>query len=41
MSLKIRTMWQGNKTADEHIQDFEKAALEAGYEGFPLIVEFK
>ena len=41
MSLKICTMMQGNKTADEHVQDFEKAALEAGYEGFPLIVEFK
>ena len=41
MLLKIRTMMQGNKTADEHIQDFEKAALEAGYEGFPLIMEFK
>ena len=41
MSLKIRTMLQGDKTADEHVQDFEKAALEAGYEGFPLIVEFK
>ena len=41
MSLKIRTMMQGDKMADEHIQDFEKAALEAGYEGFPLIVEFK
>ena len=32
---------QGEKTADEHVQDFEKAALEAGYEGFPLIMEFK
>ena len=41
MSLKIRTMMQGDKTADEHVQNFEKAALEAGYEGFPLIVEFK
>ena len=41
MSLKIRTMMQGDKTPDEHGQDFEKAALEAGYEGFPLIVEFK
>ena len=41
MSLKIRTMMQGDKIADEHVQDFEKAALEAGYEGFPLIVEFK
>ena len=41
MSLKIRTMMQADKSADEHVQDFEKAALEAGYEGFPLIVEFK
>ena len=41
MLLKICTMMQGDKTADEHVQDFEKAALEAGYEGFPLIVEFK
>ena len=41
MSLKIRTMMQGDKMADKHVQDFEKAALEAGYEGFPLIVEFK
>ena len=38
---KIRTMMQGDKTVDEHVQNFEKAALEAGYEGFPLIVEFK
>ena len=41
MSLKIHTMIQGDKTVDEHVQDFEKAALEAGYEGFLLIVEFK
>ena len=32
---------QGDKTANEHVQDFEKAALEARYEGFPLIIEFK
>ena len=41
MSLKIRTMMQGDRTAKEHVQDFKKAAIEAGYEGFPLIVEFK
>jgi hypothetical protein len=41
MSLKIRTMVQGEKTADEHVQEFEKAALEADYEGYPLVVEFK
>ena len=39
--LRIRTIMQGEKTVDEHVQDFEKAALEAGYEGFPLIMEFK
>jgi len=26
---------------DEHVQEFEKAALEAGYKGYPLVVEFK
>jgi len=27
--------------ADEHVQEFEKAVLEAGYEGYPLVAEFK
>jgi len=40
-SLKIRTIQQGDRSADEHVQEFEKAALEAGYEGYPLVVEFK
>ena len=40
MLLKICTMMQGDKMVDEHVQDFEKVALEAEYEGFPLIVEF-
>jgi len=40
-SLKIRTIQQGDRSADEHIQEFEKAALKAGYEGYPLVVEFK
>ena len=39
--LKVRTMQQGDNSADEHIQDFEKATLEAGYDGYPLVVEFK
>ena len=34
-------MQQGDKPADEHVQDFEKAALEAGYDGYPLVMEFK
>ena len=41
MSLKIRTMLQGDKHADEHVQEFQRAALEAGYDRYPLIVEFK
>jgi len=40
-SLKIRTLQQGDKSADEHVQIFEKAVLEAGYKGYPLVVEFK
>jgi len=40
-SLKIRTLQQEDKSVDKHVQDFEKAALEAGYEGYPLVVEFK
>jgi len=40
-SLKIRTIQQGDRLVDEHVQEFEKAALEAGYEGYPLVVEFK
>ena len=41
MSLKIRTMIQEEKHADEHVQEFQRAALEAGYKGYPLVVEFK
>jgi len=40
-SCKIRTIQQGDRSADEHVQEFEKAALEAGYEGYSLVVEFK
>jgi len=40
-SLKIRTIQQGDRLADKHVQEFEKAALEAGYKGYPLVVEFK
>ena len=38
-SSKIQTIMQENYMAD--VQDFKKAALEAGYEGYPIIVEFK
>ena len=34
-------MIQGDKHADEHVQEFQRAALEARYEGYPLVVEFK
>ena len=40
-SLKICTMQQGDKPMDEHVQDFEKAALKAGYDGYLLVVKFK
>ena len=40
-SLKICMMQQGDKPVDKHDQDFEKAILEAGYDGYPLFVEFK
>ena len=40
-SLKLRMMVQGDKHADEHVQEFEKAAMDADYDGYPLIVEFK
>jgi len=40
-SLKIRTIQQGDRSADKHIQEFEKAALETGYKGYLLVVEFK
>ena len=34
-------MIQGDKHADENVQEFQRAALEASYEGYPLVVEFK
>ena len=39
-SLKIHTRQQEEKPADKHIQDFEKAMLEASYNKYPLVVEF-
>jgi len=36
--LKIRTIQQGDRSADKYIQEFEKAALEAGYEGYPPVL---
>ena len=34
-------MQEGDKPADEHIQDFKNVALEASYDGYLLVVEFK
>jgi hypothetical protein len=39
--FKITTMVQGDKTADEHVEDFKIAAHESGYTGKPLVYEFK
>ena len=41
MSPKICTIMQEDKTVNKHVQDLEKAALEAGYKEYPLIIEFK
>ena len=41
MFLKIQTILQENNMADKHVQDFEKAVLEAEYKEYPLIMEFK
>ena len=40
-SHKIRMIQQEDKPADEHVQEFEKAMLEAGYNGYLLVVKFK
>ena len=37
----ITTITQGEKSADEHVQDFKLAAFDSGYEGVALIYEFK
>jgi len=39
--FQITTMVQGDKTADEHVQDFKIVAHGSGYVGTPLIYEFK
>ena len=38
---QLRTIEQGNRTCDEYIQEFKKVARGSGYEGRPLIEEFK
>ena len=39
--LKLHTIQQEDKPMDEHVQDFEKAGLEASYNGYLLVIEFK
>jgi len=38
---QLRTIEQGNRTCDEYVQEFKKVARGSGYEGRPLIEEFK
>ena len=39
--VELRKMEQGGKTMEEFIQEFKRAARESGYEGRPLVEEFK
>ena len=38
---KLCTIMQGDKTADEHVQSFKKAACGSGYSSYTLMEEFK
>ena len=38
---QLRTIEQGGRTCDEYVQEFKKVARGSGYEGRPLIKEFK
>ena len=38
---ELRKLEQGGKTMEEFVQEFKKAARESGYEGRPLVEEFK
>jgi len=38
---QLRTIEQGGRTCDEYVQEFKKVARRSGYEGRPLIEEFK
>ena len=40
-AVELRKMEQGGKTMEEFIQEFKRAARGSGYEGRPLIEEFK
>ena len=38
---ELRKLEQGGKTMEEFVQEFKRAARESGYEGRPLVEEFK
>ena len=40
-AAELRKMEQGGKTMEEFVQEFKRAARESGYEGRPLVEEFK
>ena len=40
-TYKLHTIVQGDRTADEHVQHFKKAACGSGYSGYALVEEFK
>ena len=40
-AAELRKLEQGGRTMEEFVQEFKRAARESGYEGRPLIEEFK
>ena len=40
-AVELRKMEQGGKTMEEFVQEFKRAARGSGYEGRPLVEEFK
>ena len=40
-AAELRRMEQGGKTMEEYVQEFKRVARESGYEGRPLVEEFK
>jgi len=40
-AAELRKLEQGGRTMEEFIQEFKRAVRESGYEGKPLIEEFK
>ena len=40
-AAELRKLEQGGKTMEEFVQEFKRAARRSGYEGRPLVEEFK